>query len=96
MRQCLDRNRESSCQPEITDLNISILCHQQILGFKIAMNNPLRMTVINTTKDLIQDLLHLLCQEIMLVSPHILLQIVVNILEDQSKFLVLGLENDLL
>lgn len=57
MSQGLDRDGERSGKPEVTDLDITLLVHQKVLRFQVPVDNPFGVAVIDTTEDLVQDLL---------------------------------------
>jgi hypothetical protein len=95
MCQGLNWNRKRSSETEVTDLNISLLINQQILWFQIPMNDSLRVAVVDASEELVDHLLDLRLAHVLLVFPHVLLQVILDEFENQVKLLLLRLKHDL-
>ena len=94
--ECLDGDREGSGETEVTDLDVALGVDQKILGLQVSVDDPLGVAVVDSTEQLVEHLFDSLLVHGPLVLPHVLLQIVLDIFENQIELLLVWLEDNLL
>ena len=95
MGQGLDGNREGSRKSEVTDLDVTLVGHKEVLRLEVSVDDPFGVAVVNTFQKLVEHLLDTLLSHGAFVLPHILLQVVLDKFKNQIEFLLVGLEHDL-
>jgi len=78
MGEGLDGDCKSTGKAKVADLDVPFTVDKNVLWLQISMDNPLRMAVVNTQKQLVDHLLDLLLCDIPLILSHPFLEVIIN------------------
>ena len=76
MGEGLDGDCKSTGKAKVADLDVPFTVDKNVLWLQISMDNPLRMAVVNTQKQLVDHLLDLLLCDIPLILSHPFLDVI--------------------
>ena len=80
----------SSGEPEISDLEITLIIYQKVLWFEISMQNSVSVTILNAFSQLMDEGPDLLICECSSSLFQVLLEVVFHILKDQIEDIIVG------
>lgn len=86
---CLDRQAKRPSQSKICQLHVSIRVDQEILWLQVSVHDAMRVTVGSGLQNLISELLYCLRRQRSPDLPHILLEIILTILENEIEVVFL-------
>ena len=85
MSQRLDGDAERSGKPEISQLQLSVFCDQDVLRFEISVHDSVGMAVVDPLDGLVDEALNQLRRDLLLDLSEVLLKVVFNVFEDKVE-----------
>jgi type IV secretory pathway VirB3-like protein len=79
---------KGTCETEISKFYISVLVNQEILGLEISVHDSVCVAISSALQNLISEALHFVWRQWSSHLPHVFLQVVLAILENQVQFIL--------